>query len=71
MLDVEKIKKSKVIATINCEPKWEDLFPLYSDWIRYGTSEQKELVIKALGILVKVGDMVRQTQKQGKKTIEI
>ena len=63
--------KKKVIATIDCEPKWEDLVPLYSDWIRKGTFEQKELVIKELEKLAKVGDMVRQAEKQGKKTIEI
>ena len=31
------------------KPKWEDLVPLYADWIRSGTSEQKELVIKENG----------------------
>jgi len=71
MLDTEKIKKTKVIATIDCEPKWKDLLPLYADWIRHGTSEQKELVIKELEKLCKVGDMIRQAQKQGKKTIKI
>lgn len=63
--------KKKAVITIDCEPKWEDLVPLFSNWILNGIVKQKELVIKELKKLAKVGDMVRQAQKQGKKTIEI
>ena len=59
------------IVTIDIEPKWINLIPLYADWLEHGTTEQKELARKEIKKMAVVCDYVRQAQKRGQKNINI
>ena len=52
---------------IDCEPKWENIVPLYCEWLEYGTDMQKEIAKEELKKIAVVADIVRQAQKQAKK----
>lgn len=45
--------------TIDITPRWEGLFPLFSNWMDNGTREQKELVKSEFLKLCKIADRVR------------
>jgi len=55
--------KKEPIGTIDVEPEWKSLVPLYSEWIESGTDEQKGIAKDALFQMAGVCDEVRQFQK--------
>lgn len=67
MIDIEKIKKRKLITTVDCEPLWVNLVPLYCEWLKQGTESQKKIARDDILKIAKVADIVRQAQKQAKK----
>lgn len=67
----ETVKPETVIGTIDLEPLWVNLIPQFIEWIERGTPEQKKIATDELMKLAKLGDYIRQAQKQGKKTIKV
>lgn len=54
--------------TIDCEPKWVDLMPLFCDWLEQGINQ--EFVRKELTKIATIADIVRQAQKKAKEVGE-
>lgn len=67
MIDAKKIKKGKSVATIDCEPLWVNLVPLYYEWLEQGTESQKEIAKNDILKIAKIADVIRQAQKEAKK----
>lgn len=55
--------------TIDIEPKWVDLMPLYFDWIENGKKSQRDLAKKEILKIAETADVLRQAQKKGKTLI--
>lgn len=71
MIDTKKVKKGKIVATVDCEPLWVDLVPLFCEWLEQGTESQKEIARNDILKIAKIADIVRQAQKEAKKEGEI
>ena len=67
-LECIEVKEVEQMETIDIEPKWINLYPLFCRFIEDGTKTQKELLKKELKKLCKCADIVRQTQKEVKQT---
>lgn len=48
---------------INCTPRWENLIPLFCEWIKDGTPDQRKIAKENLLKLAKFAD--EQNEKDG------
>jgi len=55
------MEKGKKIGTIDIEPKWIDLLPIFIENIQYDNN--REYAISELEKICKITDIVRQAQK--------
>lgn len=53
------------INKIDVEPKWVNLVPLFIDWIKNGTNEQRTIATSELNKMAVACDKIRALQKKG------
>lgn len=50
--------------TLDIEPDWNDIVPMYIEWLRTGTKRQKELAEEEFIKLGKIASHYRKQQKE-------
>ena len=58
------MKDLKFIETINMQPSWESLLPLFYEWIDTGTQSQKDFVKDELKRLCKLADNLHHKNEE-------
>lgn len=58
-------------TTIDIEPRWNDLVPLFCEWLQSGNEEQRKIAKEHIEVMAQITDKYRQTQKRGKTMLRI
>jgi hypothetical protein len=63
------MSNDKEVKTIDCTPTWQGLYPLYEEWIKNGTAQQKQLVCDELKRLCAFADVKREKLLDTEKAV--